>query len=91
VSDSFATLGLPRTATPTEVKARWRALRTQLHPDHGGDAVKFHDAQRAYDLALKLAQVCPRCDGKGKRIHTMGFNQLVVRCPDCRGTGGRDV
>lgn len=82
----FEVLGLPPSATPAEVKARWRELRTQLHPDHGGDTVKFNQAQRAYEKAYLIALKCRACGGTGKQVVNNGFSQLTVRCPVCKGT-----
>ena len=47
-------LGLPATATKQEIKARYRDLAKQHHPDKpGGDARKFDEITKAYEEALK--------------------------------------
>ena len=47
--DHYATLGVPRTATPDEIKRAFRKLASQHHPDKGGDTQKFQEIQAAYD------------------------------------------
>lgn len=55
---SFATLGLRRDdATPEEVKAAYKTLATQQHPDKGGDPETFQLLQKAYEVALKEASL----------------------------------
>lgn len=44
-------LGVSATASKTEVEAAYRRLRSQHHPDRGGDAERFHEVQRAYDAS----------------------------------------
>ena len=49
MSDHYATLGVPRTATPDEIKRAFRKLASQHHPDKGGNTQKFQEIQAAYD------------------------------------------
>jgi curved DNA-binding protein len=49
MQDHYATLGVPRTATPDEIKRAFRKLASQHHPDKGGDTQKFQTIQAAYD------------------------------------------
>jgi len=83
----FDALGLPPTASAGEVKARWRALRRELHPDLGGDAAAFDAARKAFEKAYELAQRCQVCSGTGKVIINSGLSSLKTRCKACRGTG----
>lgn len=39
--------------TPREVEAAWKRLRSQHHPDKGGDPALFDEARRAYEQALQ--------------------------------------
>ena len=48
--DYYAILGVPRTATPDEIKRAYRRLAAQHHPDRGGDTAKFQELQQAYDV-----------------------------------------
>lgn len=46
----FKVLGLPDNVSIADAKAAWRLLRTKLHPDHGGNEVKFKEAKDAWEL-----------------------------------------
>jgi DnaJ-class molecular chaperone len=48
MTDHYATLGVPRTATADEIKQAFRRLASQHHPDKGGDTAKFQAIQEAY-------------------------------------------
>ena len=48
MTDHYATLGVPRTATADEIKKTYRKLASQHHPDKGGDTRKFQEIQAAY-------------------------------------------
>ena len=44
-------LGVPATANRADIEAAYRRLRSQHHPDRGGDGEKFHAVQKAYEEA----------------------------------------
>lgn len=44
-------LGLPAAAGRDEIEAAYRRLRSQHHPDRGGDAEQFHRITKAYEEA----------------------------------------
>jgi curved DNA-binding protein CbpA len=46
----YKILGVKKTATPDEVKQRFRELAKQLHPDVGGDSDAFVIARKAHDV-----------------------------------------
>lgn len=48
MSDHYATLGVPKTATAAEIKQAFRRLASQHHPDKGGDTARFQAIQAAY-------------------------------------------
>jgi DnaJ-class molecular chaperone len=50
MSDHYQTLGVPRGASPEEIKRAYRKLASQHHPDKGGDTAKFQDIQTAYSV-----------------------------------------
>lgn len=79
----FERLGLTEQATEAEVKAAWRDLARQLHPDLGGDPEIFQATHAAYTDALRLAttRVCTTCGGTGRVTHVHGFNVIHTRCP----------
>lgn len=53
--DCFADLGLSARATAAEVKAAYRRLAKEHHPDRGGDAAAFRRINEAYEEALARA------------------------------------
>lgn len=50
MTDHYATLGVPKTASQDEIKRAFRKLASQHHPDKGGDTRKFQEVQAAYDV-----------------------------------------
>jgi hypothetical protein len=44
-------LGVAENASRAEIEAAYRRLRSQHHPDRGGDAERFHAVQKAFDEA----------------------------------------
>lgn len=46
-------LGLPPTATPQQIKRRYRALAKRYHPDRGGDPRQMQRIIAAYELLTK--------------------------------------
>lgn len=48
MTDYYAALGVPKTATADEIKRAFRRLASQHHPDKGGDTQKFQAIQAAY-------------------------------------------
>ena len=48
MTDYYAALGVPKTATADEIKQAFRRLASQHHPDKGGDTAKFQSIQEAY-------------------------------------------
>lgn len=48
MTDHYAALGVPKTASADEIKRAFRKLASQHHPDKGGDTAKFQAIQAAY-------------------------------------------
>lgn len=48
MTDYYAALGVPKTATADEIKRAFRRLASQHHPDKGGDTKQFQAIQEAY-------------------------------------------
>ena len=48
--DHYRTLGLPPDASPVEVKAKYRLLSKQYHPDKGGDQATMARLNQAYGI-----------------------------------------
>ena len=49
MTDYYTILGIEKTASKEEIKAAYRKLASQHHPDRGGDTKKFQEIQAAYD------------------------------------------
>lgn len=90
MSKAFEKLGLPETATPDEVKTKWRELCMIHHPDRGGNPCEFDEIRRAYKIAHAEASApkpCGTCSGTGKVKQTHGWNSIELPCPTCGGSG----
>ncbi len=48
--DYYKTLGVPRSATASEIKKAYRKLARKHHPDAGGDETKFKEINEAYEV-----------------------------------------
>lgn len=89
-ANPYEVLGLPVGASVEAIKARWRTLAREHHPDHGGTAENFHRYRAAYNAALADAgkpKTCIPCQGSGRVTRQVGVNTLVMRCDACKGTG----
>lgn len=90
MSKAFKALGLSDTATPEEVKTKWRQLCMIHHPDRGGNEVTFDELRRAYDVAYHEAskpKICPKCKGSGKILQVRGFSSIMMVCTECNESG----
>lgn len=45
----YSILGIDSESSPDEIKLAYRRLAKTVHPDIGGDPVRFHDIQDAYE------------------------------------------
>lgn len=99
----YGTLGVDRTASQEEIRAAYRALASQHHPDRGGDhetmagitvAYEWLSGRREeYDSLLELVgTACGKCGSDGRTYKQKGFGARVpVRCKACNGEGYVEV
>lgn len=78
MTDYYAALGVPRTATADDIKRAFRRLASQHHPDKGGDTQKFQAIQQAYatlsDEQKRAEYDNPRPQFSGFQGHPGGVN-----------------
>jgi DnaJ-class molecular chaperone len=78
MTDYYAALGVPRTATADDIKRAFRKLASQHHPDKGGDTQKFQAIQEAYatlgDEQKRAEYDNPRPQFSGFQGHPGGVN-----------------
>ena len=48
--DYYSILGIPRTASPEEIKKSYKRLSMKHHPDRGGNNDDFIKVQQAYEV-----------------------------------------
>lgn len=91
--ECFKELGLTDAATVEMVKSAWRQLASVHHPDRGGNAAEFSRVHKYYLEALAYASApksCLSCEGSGKVLRGLGFQQVKINCPSCGGTGVKE-
>jgi DnaJ-class molecular chaperone len=78
MTDYYAALDVPRTATADDIKRAFRKLASQHHPDKGGDTQKFQVIQEAYatlgDEQKRAEYDNPRPQFSGFHGHPGGVN-----------------
>jgi DnaJ-class molecular chaperone len=78
MTDYYAALGVPKTATADDIKKAFRKLASQHHPDKGGDTQKFQAIQQAYatlgDEQKRAEYDNPRPQFSGFHGHPGGVN-----------------
>jgi hypothetical protein len=56
-ASAFEILGVPSTATESEIRAAWKSLALVAHPDHGGSHSQMVRLNQALEQALKSQSV----------------------------------
>lgn len=94
-------LGVHRESTEPEIKARYKALMMEHHPDKGGSADEAAKITEAYKTLMDkelvrqatatlevLGAPCPTCKGKGYTFKQRGLTERKTNpCGLCGGRG----
>jgi hypothetical protein len=54
VPEPFRILGLPYPCLVDQLKARWRGVAFEHHPDRGGNVIEFMRLKAAYEQATRI-------------------------------------
>lgn len=84
---SLAKLGLGAEATEDEIKAAYKRLAKDAHPDRGGSVDQFNDLREAYEAAkleVEHGQSLSRARMQVDALRTAARGTL---CPRCDGSG----
>lgn len=91
-ADLYRILGVSKTSTVSEIKAAYRRIAKECHPDAVGNDPKllarFKEAQRAYDV-LKDSQKRDRYDNRGKSRGGSFFDAFQRRAKKAAAESGR--
>lgn len=83
-AEAFEALGLVQgEASPSLIKAAFKAKAFSSHPDTGGTAAAFDGLKEARDVAIIAAQddKCRQCQGAGYMEVPSGFSSYRRVCP----------
>lgn len=84
MTDYYSVLGVPRSASPEDIKKAYRRLASQHHPDKGGDTQKFQEIQAAYDV-LSDPNKRSQYDNP-QQFHSNSFNGMPPEFEDIFAT-----
>ena len=74
MKDYYQILGVPRSASPADIKKAYRSLAHKYHPDKGGDEKKFKEVNEAYQV-LSDKDKRAQYDNFGRTFDGAGFGQ----------------
>lgn len=83
----YETMLTDRGVTPTELKAQWRRLARELHPDRFVKSSLKVQAAAASRFAEVSAAYATLSDAKRRAAYDAQLDLLTDPCRACRGTG----
>lgn len=81
-------LGIPKTATPEEIKKAYKKLVKEHHPDKGGDAEKFKEIAQSYEI-LSNPEKKAQFDNYGSVGNNQSFRDMHDMFNQAFGFGSR--
>ena len=75
----YKVLGIAENANSEEIKQAYLKLARQHHPDRGGDATKFKEAQSAYDILSNNTTPPPQHTNHPHNINPAGFANFFTQ------------
>jgi DnaJ-class molecular chaperone len=73
----YVTLGVDKTATQDQIKAAYRKLASQHHPDRGGSTTSFQGVQKAYEV-LSDPERREQYDATGSHEQAPNLDELAA-------------
>lgn len=77
MNNYYKVLGLDKNATIDQIRAAYKKLAREHHPDKGGDKNEFLKVQEAYDTLINKSNVESTNDSSNINIKTQFFNDNV--------------
>ena len=77
MNNYYKVLGLDKNATIEQIRAAYKKLAREHHPDKGGDKNEFLKVQEAYDALINKSNVDSTNDSSNINIKTKFFNDNV--------------
>lgn len=86
MKDYYEILGVSPDATQEEIKAAFRELAQEHHPDHGGDEEKFKEINEVYTILSDPGERSVYDETQGllnpaKKVSRSGFDKRILRVP----------
>jgi len=78
----YEALGLPRTFTAEQLRAKWRSLSSKMHPDRLGNTPEANAAFAEITAAYAVLSTTAR-----RKVYDASIDMLSKPCTVCNGEG----